>query len=280
MAKLTPYAFKATLDEFVYYHALSAPQRPLVYRSRNSERLLSERANDKMGRPLVPRVFPGTPSLKKTAKFISLLKTREELDHFRTTLAGLANVEVKSKTTKRAWLKPSVVNAFLYKAYGVGALGSALTYVHSLENYKMAPRNAEGVALIRYAQIASGDAKYTKTWFAAKQASMRAWTGLPEFGSALLNVAELACQLRLGAVDAATLARVQKVVAHFDTKVTTTDFSTQDHAYSIVQALFEAAEGNTSSEIVALRAQLAPYVAGVEAIKGDEKSTFEILRGL
>lgn len=278
--KIAPYAFKALLDEFVYYHSLPAPLRPLVYRTRNSERLVSERANDKSGRPLVPRVFPGTPSAKRTAEFISHLDRREELDHFRTTLTGLTNIEIKSKktNTKTPWMKPSVVNAFLYKSFQLGTLGSGLNYIDSLGNYKWSPRNVEAITLIRYMQISRDSSKYTRGWFEEKQASLRTRAALPEFGSALLNVVELACQLRLGAANEATVARCREVAAKFPQGTTSSEYVNEDHAYSIIMALKEASLGSNSGEIVAIVSQFEPYLAAVEALKKDTPSTLQQLQ--
>lgn len=280
--KIAPYAFKALLDEFVYYHSLSAPLRPLVYRSRNSERLLSERANDKMGRPLVPRVFPGTPSSKKTAKFISILQKKEELEHFKTTLAGLTNIEIKSKKTnlKTPWIKPSVINAFLYKSFQLNTLGNGLSFINSLENYKLSPRNVEAITLIRYMLISKDPKKYSSSWFEEKQNSLKTRAELPEFGSALLNVAELACQLKLNTVQEGTLARAKEVITKFNADALTGDeFIKYDHSYSIIMALKEASKGNTSSEIVAIVSQLEPFIAKAQEIKGTQQSTFETLQG-
>lgn len=278
MSRIAPYAFKAQLDEFVYFTQLSKPLRPFVYRAKNADRLLSQRGSDKNGRQLVPRTYPGVPSNVRTAQFIGLLQQPEELAHFRTTLAGLAQIKIKTaKGARVSWMKPSVIDAFLVKSAQMGCLGDSLAFVNTLAEYRYTPRNAETITLLRY--FALNEESHNLEWFARKTAQLKKNAGLNEFGSALMPFVELAAQLKFGAVSAATVANAKQVVAKFRADlVHGDDFANYDHAYSIIKTLMSAAEGNPQPEIVALLAPLQPFVANVEAIKPhDVQSTFEKL---
>ncbi|GMM27436.1 hypothetical protein DAMA08_001520 [Martiniozyma asiatica (nom. inval.)] len=267
-ATTTPYQFKRILDEFIYMNSLPKSVIPLVYRSKNASRLLAANLTDKQGRPLVPREHPGYPSHAKTVKFINIMLEKEEVEHFKSTLAGLANL-------KEGWLKPSVVNAFLVKSKQLDVYAQNLNWLHQLKGYQMRPRNMELISLIALSEVQSGKRSMEK-WqdqFSKMHQSLSLDTSKTTTLAALLQLsAKLVAELPLQD------SEVESVNGGFLTKVERKEFELYDHAYSVAQAFLQAAQSQSAS----LDGKLQPavdkwsaFVKEVDSFKGNHLSIWE-----
>lgn len=284
----TLYSFKKQLDEYIYFNNLSSSWTPYVYRKKNADYLTSLNAVDKKNHPITPREYPGIPSKKKLTKFISLLKSSEEINVLRLSLDELFKIRVSKLKNKKnnKYLEPSIVNQYLYKCFQLDykLYAENLVWLDQIDEKDSvwSVKNTEAVAFIQSLIIKFNHPLNNEINFEKFESKLSHWinkANLDKEHSILYNASSIIAsvysnslesnQTALTNLDNLTKEKVYSVKPE-------TDYLQYDHAYSIISALKEASTVAQNEKLSSLVARWEPFIKSVESIKGETKSSYEL----
>lgn len=287
------YTFKKQLDDYIYYHSLSSTWRPYVYRKRNADYLISKNALDKNNNPLIPQKFPGIPSKKKLTKFISLLLTIDEVKLLRDSLDNLFKIRTcKDKKKNIKYLEPSILNQYLYKSFQLDykLYSENLMWLDQInENDSIwSVKNTEAVAfldslLIKYNYNLNNEINFDQ--FNKKLNHWIKKSKLSDNHSILFNSSSIIASIYSNSLSSNEIAlnNLDKLTRNkvYNIKSDISDYLQYDHAYSIISALKDASiatnEAKENQQLQTLVSRWNKFLNDVETIKGNNKSTYELI---
>lgn len=269
------YTFKKQLDEFIYFNNLSSQWKPLVYRQRNADTLISLNALDKNNNPILPRSYPGIPSKRKLIKFINYLIKPEEIVLLRSNLNDLFKIRL-NKVTNEKYLDQSIINYFLYKSYEIDPSSKLfqdnLMWLDQInENDSVfGVKNLECIGFIRYFIMKNNnDLLNYNDWFQKKMNHWIQKSKINENGSILYNAV---CVIASNGTDKKALSNLENLTKDKTYKVyQNSNYQQYDHVYSILSAL------KNINEADAINTRFEKFLSDVQILKADQKSTYELL---
>lgn len=285
------YSFKKQLDEFIYFKNLSSTWTPYVYRKKNSDYLTSLNAVDKKNHPITPREYPGIPSKKKLTKFISLLKSTDEINNLKISLDELFKIRVSNNNknkSKSKYLEPSIINQYLYKCFQLDykLYKDTLIWLDQInENDSIwSVKNTEALAFIQSMIIKNNFPLNNEINFTKFNDKLNYWINkskLDKNQSILFNASSIIAsiysnELSNNSISVNNLDNLTKDKVY--TVKSNTDYLQYDHAYSIISALKDASEISKDVKLMEIVNRWTPFLNDVETLKNNAqlKSSYQL----